>query len=194
MAKKSSKKNKNNKNIVIGAFVGILALVVVIVMVVMLAKNNKVIDDSYFVSDDTKYVVTLDGDLMKSPNDEGDTPLRAYLVYYYSDDKITGLETYYDYGSDDAAKLSYEAMQGTDGGKADSYKLNGKYIVMVADASEYEGMTAADAKKQVEFTEFLKSMTSGNSSDGDKEDVDEESYEDVVEDSDESVDDLDEDE
>ena len=177
MAKKSSKKNKDNKNIIIGAIIGAVALIIVVVLIVVLGTSRQKIDDSFFVSDGTKYVITLEGDLMDSVGGMGDTPRRAHLVYFYSGDSVTGKKTYYEFMDEETARTSYDALLSEDSENTDSYELDGKYVILIADASEYEGMTAADAKEQVEFAEFLKDMSSGNleeedDGDGDGSEVD----------------------
>ncbi len=179
MPGKGSKKNKNNKNntrnknAIIGALVCVVALVIVVVVAVLSLKGYKKIDDSFFVSDGSKYVITLDGNLDVSSDSNGDTPKKAYYVYYYSGNDVTNVEAYYEFADDASAKQSYEAMVNEEGGEMKNYELNGKYIVMTVDPSEYEGMTAADAKKRAEYSDFLKSMTSDNTSNNDENGTDE---------------------
>ena len=186
MAKKSSKSNKDkNRNKIIGAIVCVVALIVVAVVVVLLATRNKGIDDSFFVSDNTKYVATLGGDMLGVSDDEGDAPLKAHVVYFYSGDNVTDMKSYYEFADEDTARKFYEIVKSEDGESADSYELNGKYVILTADASAYEGMTAADAKEQIEFMELLKNMGSGGSTEEDNGTIEDSDIEEDIDESDE---------
>lgn len=166
MANKKAKNNKNSKkskNIIIGAIVGVIALIVVVVLVVVLATRGGKLDDSFFVSDGSKYVATLDGSDTGMMDEDGVAPIKGHVVYFYSGDKVTDMKTYYEFADEASAKKAFDGLKEEDteeeGG---TIELNGKYVIMTADASHYEGMTAADAKEQIEFIEMIKNMNNGD--------------------------------
>lgn len=155
-----AKKSKDNKNIIIGVCSAIVVVIVVTIAIILATGGNGKIDDSYFVSDDTKYVLTIDSEDVPADDEEEQqyTPLKTHLVYTYSGDEITGLTAYYEYADDASAKAAVDYIKSSD---EESYKevtTNGKYIVAVVNESEYQEMTASDVKQQVEFMEMLKNM------------------------------------
>lgn len=158
-------KKNNNKNLIIGICVAAV-VVVAIVLIVVFAVRGGGISDSYFVSDDTKYVLTVESDDMAlSEDEESYAPIRTHMVYEYSGDEITGLKSYFEYADANAAKAAYDQMAAA-GESLEGAELNGKYIVVTAGEDEYEGMTASDVKQQIEFMEMLKNMNSDESDDG----------------------------
>ena len=157
MAKKADKKNKN---LIIGICSAVVIVVVIVVIAVVLATRggNVALNDKYFVSDDTKYVLTLEGDEISL--DEEYAPLKTHLVYYYSDDTVTGLKAYYEYADEASAKTAYNAIK-EDAETSESYKeiaLDGKYLILTANESEYADMTKSDVEEQIKFMEMLKNM------------------------------------
>ena len=168
--KKEDKKNNNNKNIIIGICCGI-ALVIVIVLAIVFAKGG--LNDSYFVSDGTKYVLTIESDAYDTNSeDEPYTPIKTHLVYTYEGETITGLKTYYEYADGNAAKTAFEEMKKaaeSEGQELGQIEVNGKYVIETAEEDAYKDMTASDVKEQIEFMEMLKNMNT----DGDSEDAEE---------------------
>ena len=146
---------KNNKGIIIGICCAVV-VVVAIVIAAVLANQNQ-LGDSYFKSDDTKYVLTIESDELASEDGEY-TPVKTHMVYTYKDDTITSLKTYAEYADAATAKKAFDAMKES-GADMANYELNGKYIIETAPADQYEGVTASDVKSQIEFYESLKNMT-----------------------------------
>lgn len=160
MANKKAK--KNNKNMIIGVCVAVAIVVVIIITAFAVGAGNK-LNDSYFVSDDTKYVLTMEGDELGAGITEGDgsevTPVKTHIVYTYSGDEITGAFFYLEYADEAQAKTAYENYQ--DEWKEEGikdFKTNGKYLVIEMEASQYEGKTASDVKQEFELYESLKNM------------------------------------
>ncbi|MBR3386574.1 hypothetical protein IKG68_03350 [Candidatus Saccharibacteria bacterium] len=155
VASKDKKPASSNKCKFVLFGIAIAAIIAVIIALVC-ALNIKTIDDSYFVSDDTKYVVNLSSE---NVSDDGSTVKAVHVVYYRDGDKITGAKSFYEFLTSDAAKAAYDeilANKTTD--DANAYSLNGKYVIVTAPKSVYENLTIEDVKKQVEFYE---SATSG---------------------------------
>ena len=158
MAKKAK---KDNKNMIIGVCCAVVVVVVVVIAAVALATSggNK-LNDNYFVSDDTKYVLTIESD--ESALNEDDEaavymPIRTHLVYTYEGDTVTGLKSYSEYADAAAAQKAYDYMVEI-GEDLNDAVVEGKYIVMTAPAEQYEGLTASDVKQQIEFMEALQNM------------------------------------
>lgn len=156
MADKKAK--KNNKSIAAIACGVVVVIIVVIIAAVMLATNGgagAALNDDYFKSDDTKYVLTIETDEETLDSEDSTfTPLKTHIVYTYSDDTITGIKSYYEYADNDAAKAAYDAIK--EAGVEITVELNGKYVIMTADAAEYEGVSASDIKQQIELMEMIK--------------------------------------
>lgn len=146
---------KTNKNLIIGICAAIAVVIVVVVAVILIPKGAGPIDDSYFVSDSSKYVLNLDQDYLNE--DEEYSPLESHMVYFYSGEKITGLTIYYEYADATTAKAAYDTLEAADAFSAfKSVTLDGKYVVFVTNPSDYEELTASDVKSQIEFVELLK--------------------------------------
>ena len=106
-----AKKGKN-KNLITGICAGIVVIaVVVVVVVVALMGGNGGINDDYFVSDDTKAVITFDGDQASMIFGEG-APDKVHIVYTFDGDKVTSYKSYYEYSDNNAARGYYERLLG----------------------------------------------------------------------------------
>lgn len=159
MANKASKAKKDNKNLIIGGICAAVVAVVIIIVAVVLATNGNKINDDYFVSDGTKYVLTLDSSEYDADEEEAVyMPIKTHLVYTYSGDEITGLKTYAEYADEAAAKAAYQAMKDA-GEDMTGVEIVGKYLVQTAAEEEYEGMTASEVKDYIEFMQNLDNMT-----------------------------------
>ena len=153
MAEKAKKATNNNNTIL--AICGIaIAVIIIIVAIVLATRGAGGINDSYFVSDGSKYVLTLGAD---DTDEEDDTaPVNAHLVYYYSDDAITDMKGFYEFATESAAKAAYDFYNENNDDTYKSVELNGKYVILTANPSDYEGLTATDVKTQIDAIEQLK--------------------------------------
>ena len=134
-----------------------IAAIIAIIIALVCALNIKTIDDSYFVSDDTKYVANFSSE---NVSDDGSNVKAVHVIYYRDGDKITGAESFYEFLNSKAAKAAYDeilANKTTD--DANTYSLNGKYVIVTVPKSVYENLTIEDVKKQVEFYEAATSGT-----------------------------------
>lgn len=155
MAEKAKK--KNNKNLIIGICAGVLIIAVIVVAIIFATKGTTSLNDAYFVSDDTKYVLTVNSDDLDEEKTEI-TPIKTHLVYYYSGDAITGMTTYMEFADEATAKSAIEAYKSIDQTGVKSIYTNGKYIVVEMTEDQYAGVTASDVKQQIEFMEMIKGM------------------------------------
>lgn len=161
-AKKTTNSSKN-KNIIICACVAVVAIVVIIVAIVLATRGGVIggLNDAYFVSDGTKYVLNLDTSNMGTDEEDETAPVGAHLVYYYSGDTITDMKGYYEFKTEEAAKAAYEFYSGNNEGEYKSVELDGKYVILTANETDYEGLTATDVKQQIETIEQLQNAPQG---------------------------------
>lgn len=156
---------KKNKRLITWICGTIVAVVLVIVAVIVMLTSSKKLDESFFVSDGTKYVATLSSgyDIYNVSNIEY-APEKIYLVYFYSNGKVTGVKAYYKYDSESEAKEVRDKLDKNidELDDVDKVEVNGEYLIIVSSKSAYEKMTADDAKQQVEFMEMIERMSSGN--------------------------------
>lgn len=118
--------------------------------------NDSNIDDSYFVSDDTKYVLTIDGDFFDG--EEGDAPsaVKMYVVFGYSGDTITSAILYQEYDSEAVAQIAYNYYKTQDMyDEVENVYVDGRYLVAEMPREYYEDMSVDEIKEQIELMEAL---------------------------------------
>ena len=141
MAKKAQK--KDNKNLIIGICCAVLVVAVIIVAVVFATRGTTKLSDAYFVTDDTKYVVTVN----REEGDDTSSADKVHYVFNHSGDKITGAAIYAEFENEDAAKAAFEEYKKeNDDNDTVNMSVDGKYIVTKADQKEYENYTLEDIK------------------------------------------------
>jgi len=165
MANKKAK--KDNKGAIIGVCAAVVVLVVVIVAVVLATGGGgSGISDSYFKSDDTKYVLNIEtGEVTSEDENAQYIPVKTHYVYTYSGDDITGLKVYYEYADANSAKESLDFIKNEGGGAFAEVVIDGKYVVATATEEQYTGMTASDAKQYIEFMESLQNAAANGTLD-----------------------------
>ena len=146
---KSTKTNQPNKNLIIGICVAVIAVVVICVAAFFATRSPK-IDDSYFVSDGTKYVIQMDSDELMSDG-VSNVPTKAYYVYTYSGDKITGMFIYAEFANESTAKTALEEYKKADQDGVKGISTNGKYVVIEMTDEQYSDMTASELKTYIDF-------------------------------------------
>ena len=152
---------KNNKGIIVGVCGALVVAVAVIIAVVLINANT--LNDSYFVSDGTKYVLTIESEELSIESDENGEymPLKTHMVYTYKDDTITGLKTYSEYADAASAREAYNALK-DEGVDMTLVELKGKYIVTTATEDQYEGVTASAVKQQLDYIEKYRNLNNEN--------------------------------
>ncbi len=153
----AEKAKKDSKNLIAWICAVVAVVAIVIVAAILATRSGAPLDESYFESDDSKYVLTVEADDMLTEGEEY-IPVRSHLVYYYSGDAITDLKNYYLFDDEETAKLAYEYYKEN---LSDEYKdisLSGKYIIFTEKEAEYEGITANDIKQQLELIKMLDEM------------------------------------
>lgn len=157
------KKKAKNKSLIAWVSVVLVVVVLIVVVVCVLISSGQKLNESFFVSDGTKYVLTLSpGDDVISVNTNEYVPQKAYLIYFYSGDRVTDVKVYYKYDNFETVEraVKYFNEQRTNNSQIAEIDVNGDYVVIAADKALYEDMTADDAKQQVEFMEMLQNMSS----------------------------------
>lgn len=173
----ANKANKDNKNLIIGICAAVVVVIIIIVAVILATRNSGGLDDSYFVSDNTKYVLTYDSEDMAIEDDEEYVPVKTHFVYTYNEDEVTGLKAYYVFANDKDAKAAFNYYNENMGDEFAEIELDGKYVILTANASEYEDMTPSDIKQQIEFMEMLKEIDTEDDTEYEEEVVVEEDAE-----------------
>ena len=158
-----AEKAKKN-NIIVGVcIVAVVVIAIVATIVAIMLKNSGTIignlDDSYFVSDGAKYVITLNGNEIYI-EDEAYAPNKYHLVYTYSGDTITGLKSFYEYSDGTLAQKAYDYFIEQNIMNAEEIEVNNNYVIKTSSAQDYEGITATDVKQQIELIELTESIES----------------------------------
>lgn len=130
-----------------------VAIVAILVVAAAFALKSQVLTSDFFVSDGTKYVLNVEAE----ENEEG--AVATHAVYYYKGDTITGAEYYYEFKDNETAKTFYDLMMSSaeedEEESVGNYKLNGKYVIVVADEEEYINTSASDIKSYIDFYEKI---------------------------------------
>lgn len=129
--------------------VGVIAIIVVMVAIMF---GGQGVGIESFVSDSTKYVLNIPAE----ENEDGGVATHA--IYYYKDDAITGMKMYYEFTDADTAKKFYDTLMESlksdeENEEKATYKLNGKYVIAIADKSAYEELKASDIKAYIDLYE-----------------------------------------
>jgi len=160
MAEESSKATpKSNKKTVIICIAAAVVVVAAVVTAILLSRNK--LDDNYFVSDGSKYVLTLD-------DEEFYGSKRTHTVVLYQGDQITEMKKYLEFESAEKAKSVFDELVAE--GEAEGGKIDGKYIIYTADPEEYSDMTASEFKQIIDFYTMLKGLNIDDLSSDDEDD------------------------
>ena len=122
----------------------ILAVGIAVGTVFLLRMNSGPSDD-FFVSDDTKTVISLEPD---STDTTSTSSVHTHVVYEYDGDLVTGMKTYFEYNSPELASSAFENLK--DQPEFKNGEVNGKYIIVTADPESFKGLTASDVQQQAE--------------------------------------------
>ena len=145
----------NNKKILTVGICAIAAVVIAIIIAVIVMQKTS-INNSLFTSDNTKYVVPISSDEISFDSDLT-RPTQIYAIYYYQDDTITDLKEYYVFEQDSDVKAAYDYFNEHDSANYKAITIDGKYLILTANESEYENKTPEEIRQ---YIEFLKSSES----------------------------------
>ena len=121
--------------------------------------NDSNIDDSYFVSDDTKYVLTINGDYFEDEDGGAPSAVKMHEVFEYSGDTITGVTIYLEYTDAATAKIAFDyySSEGIDE-STDNVYVNDRYLVAEISQEFYEDLTVDEVRMQIELMEKMDDM------------------------------------
>ena len=149
MKKTKNQKNKRNRKTrqaLLWVF-GALAILIVVAVLIVVLNWQEPISDDYFVSDDTKIVLSMDDEMASFETGDYE-PGITRIVYYHDGEKITNVKIFYEYENEDLAREAYNNISVDY--FATSKRLNGKYIVMQAKTETFDGLTVEEMEDQVE--------------------------------------------
>ena len=157
--------NKKNRSIIVAIISALVIIAAIVIIIIVL--NNNTINDSYFVSDDSKLVINL-----KNNPSEDDlyTPQESHLVYYYSGNDITGFKAFYKYSNANAAKTAYDFYYNNGENYYEKIETNGNYVVITTKESDYSSLTAEDVRQQIEYLNAVNSTTEDTTTETGKQD------------------------
>lgn len=118
------------------------AFIAIIVVLVLPLFNRPPLDEDFFVSDNTKTVVSLDA------GSSNGTTRHTHMVYTYEGDEVTGLKTYFEYPDEESARAAVVTLK--DQPEFKGAVVEGNYVVVTADESQFKGLTASDVKQQAD--------------------------------------------
>ncbi|MEE0888309.1 MAG: hypothetical protein U0L97_03815 [Candidatus Saccharimonadaceae bacterium] len=149
-AKTTSAKNNPNKNIIIGVCIAAITVVVIAVAVFFATKKPQ-ITDAYFVSDNTKYVMTSSAEEIGISENAANAPLKVHLVYGRDGDKITSMTAYAVFADESAAKAALDDFKKEVEEMSKSVYVNGKYVVAEMKDEIFKGSTIDDVQESEEY-------------------------------------------
>lgn len=159
MSEEEGRKKKVNKNLIVAICGVVAAVILVVLLLVFFGRGGRELTESDFVSDGTKLVLTIESDpAMRTENEQ--EPINSHLVYYYSGENITNLKVYYQYENATKAKTAYDILHDSNNGQYKDVLLDGRYVVLVAQETEYNYLKTSDVKQQIDFMESMKGMSS----------------------------------
>ena len=142
---------KENRKLQIAGICAIATIIIVFIVAIAVMKQSG-IEETYFVSDGTKYVIPVNVDEIRFSNELA-KPAKIYAVYYYQDNKITSMKDYYFFEQESDAKAAYDYFSKD---KSSNYKtlgLNGHYLIATANESEYANKTPEEIRQYLTLTQ-----------------------------------------
>lgn len=150
---------RKDKGTVIGVCLAVVAVIAAVVTVIVSIVNGGV-GDSTFETTDTQYVIEYPTEFFtEDEKKEAYMPNRIFVIYSHDGDALTGKTIYYEYDDVTVANDAVEPLKANmyDGAYT-AMETKGKYIVITAAETIYEGRTMADAESEKEFVDSMKKM------------------------------------
>ena len=162
MANKAKEKKKNNKDLIISICIACIVIAAIIITTILMLKiKSNAPSEEFFVSDGTKYVINLKGEEYASEEEDYQAK-EIHIVYYYSGETITGAKTYYEYSDEAKAKAAFNYYSEIFAGEYDNIELDGKYVVLTSNESDYKNKTTFDIEQQIKFIETQNDPTTND--------------------------------
>ena len=147
-------------NIKLKKILGLIILTIIvatITIIILTLTNHPSINEEYFTNDDTKTTISLSPNSNKS-NDAA--LIQTYLVYTYDGENVSSLKTYFEYIDEETAKTTFKFIKNQPEFK--DAIVEGKYIIVAADESQYRGLTASDIQQQTDALKALQDSKNNN--------------------------------
>lgn len=154
--------NNNKKILTVGVCAIAAVAIAIIIAVIVMQKPS--INNSLFTSDNTKYVLPINSDEISFDSDLT-RPTQIYAIYYYQDDTITGLKEYYLFEQESDTKAAYDYYREHDSANYKAITIDGKYLILTANESEYEGKTPEEIRQYIEYLQSVEPIESDNTED-----------------------------
>ncbi len=130
--------------------VSIVVLLIAVVTTLIIMNSNPTYNDDYFKSDDTKIVLYLG----EGQSDDENEPIKTYIVYYYSGDKITGVKQFYQFKSEEIAKNFSKGINVDEMDWVNDIRVSGPYMIFELTSDQYEGTTVTELRETIEGYNF----------------------------------------
>ena len=148
----------SHRPLIYGACAGGALLLIIIIVIIVAASHQPIINDDFFISDDTKTTIDISSTGGDSTSDH-----QTRTVYEYDgNDNVISMKTYFEYSDADAAATAYASLK--DQFEFKSSTLQGKYIIVTADESQFKGLTASDIRQQAEAIRAYQAQQNSSSS------------------------------
>ena len=189
MVKKTSRKTKKNDRLMFWVFAVLILLIIIAVTVVVVLANrpDPNTDEKFFETNDSQFVIESDVPETRNEALGNNVPVKSFNIYYRDGDTITGYKLYYEFANEEAARNALSYYQGLKNEGIDSVELDGKYIVVSGNKSQYEGMTYEFIKQWTELIKTAEEKTEETSEGNGTEDVVNETVEGTTEETSDAV-------
>ncbi len=149
---KSKLNFKLNKKQIIYLVCGIIMAgsIAAITFVVLLVNHQTIDEETTFASNDVQTTISI------STNDD------TRVVYTYTGEDVTGMKTYFKYGSNEEAKVALDKRKSLP--EFANAEVIDNYIVVTANPDDLKGLTSTDIRQQAETLEqyYGSKNTEGN--------------------------------
>ena len=145
----TKRKIEFREDFAVGMIIGIVVLMIVVMVAVgvsLQTMNN--LNDSYFASDKSKLVLTMNKDVASFEEGEYEPDL-THIVYYYTGNDINSVRIFFAYDSKKEAKEANENIDMTNKPWAAKKRLLNKYVVFDLTADQYEHLTTNEVKDSI---------------------------------------------
>ena len=145
----SRRKIEFREDFAVGMIIGIVVLTIIIMVAVgvsLQVMNN--LNDSYFVSDRQKLVLTMNKEVASFEDGEYE-PDYTHVVYYYSGNEIKNVRIFFAYNNRSDAKYANKKIDMTTKPWASKKRQLNKYVVFELNKDQYENLTTNDVKDSI---------------------------------------------
>ena len=138
-----------NKGKLIGAIIGAVATIAIAIAAVFIIKSKVGIDDSYFVTDDKKIVISI------TPEDNEFGALKLHQVYEYTGEDVNKIVFYYEFENESKAQSVFDGSKDELLSQTEfsNPRVTGKYIAINVENTMLGGVSVSTLRKYAEYQE-----------------------------------------